>query len=380
MTDRISWRRWLLALPVALALTGCAETFEETFGEPERLGPDASVSTGSDPEQETYPSLATVPERPQRQPSQRQTREEMRQSLASDRANARYSDEPLQGRGVGVADDTPDMLEAPEPADVTTGGAPSEDTRAPRELQDGETMSASDLGTSRNSAPEPAPASSTSTQRQEPQSTDLPANVPQMQQSQQGKPIQVPEMPSFAGNGSGSGGTSQVAESEPRRQPQDRQQAQVTVGGADAAATTPPEQSGARSRTFANGNPAQTAGNVPGRRVAVIYFGHGSTGLDGNDRDVLRQVARIAERREVTVRVVGHASSRTAAMGLIEHRMANLDISMQRAETVADTLVSMGVPRGRIKVEGRGDRDPVYHEFMSTGEAGNRRTEIFLGN
>lgn len=380
MTDRISWRRWLLALPVALALTGCAETFEKTFGEPERLGPDASVSTGSDPEQETYPSLATVPERPQRQPSQRQTREEMRQSLASDRANARYSDEALQGRGVGAADDTPEMPEAPEPADVTTGGAANEDTRAPRELQDGETMSASDLGTSRSSAPEPAPASSTSTQRQAPQSTDLPANVPQMQQSQQGEPIQVPELPGFARSGSGSGGTSQAMESEPRRQPQDRQQAQVTVGGADATATTPPEQPAARSRTFANGDPAQTAGNVPGRRIAVIYFGHGSTALDGNDRGVLRQVARIAERREVPIRVVGHASSRTAAMGLIEHRMANFDVSMRRAETVADTLVSMGVPRERIKVEGRGDRDPVYHEFMPTGEAGNRRTEIFLGN
>jgi flagellar motor protein MotB len=110
----------------------------------------------------------------------------------------------------------------------------------------------------------------------------------------------------------------------------------------------------------------------------VIYFGHGSTGLDGRDRQVLRQVAQMAEQRRAQLRVIGHASSRTAAMGLVDHRMANLETSMKRAEAVADALVSMGVARQRIQVEGRADRDKVYHEFMPTGEAGNRRAEIFL--
>jgi flagellar motor protein MotB len=38
----------------------------------------------------------------------------------------------------------------------------------------------------------------------------------------------------------------------------------------------------------------------------------------------------------------------------------------------------MGVERADIQVEARGDRDPVYHEFMPTGEAGNRRAEVFV--
>jgi outer membrane protein OmpA-like peptidoglycan-associated protein len=116
-----------------------------------------------------------------------------------------------------------------------------------------------------------------------------------------------------------------------------------------------------------------------GTRVAVIYFSHGAASLNGQDRQVLRKVAKLYERHDGGLRVVGHASSRTATMDMIQHRMVNLDTSMRRAETVADVLVRYGVPRGEIKVEARSDRDPAYHEFMPTGEAGNRRAEIFLG-
>jgi flagellar motor protein MotB len=115
-----------------------------------------------------------------------------------------------------------------------------------------------------------------------------------------------------------------------------------------------------------------------GRRVAVIYFRHGSAKLQARDRTVLRDVVELYERRDRDLRVVGHASSRTAAMDPIAHRMANFDTSLARAQAVVDALVSLGVPRGDIQLEARGDNEPVYHEFMPTGEAGNRRTEIFL--
>jgi outer membrane protein OmpA-like peptidoglycan-associated protein len=115
-----------------------------------------------------------------------------------------------------------------------------------------------------------------------------------------------------------------------------------------------------------------------GRRIAVIYFRHGSASLQGRDRKVLRDVAQIYERQGRDLRVVGHASSRTAAMDPVDHRMANFDTSLKRAQAVVDALVSMGVPRDAIQLEARGDNEPVYHEFMPTGEAGNRRAEIFL--
>lgn len=119
---------------------------------------------------------------------------------------------------------------------------------------------------------------------------------------------------------------------------------------------------------------------IPARSelVAVIYFGHGSGNLNGNDRQVLRGVAALHKQRGGVIRVVGHASARTGTTGAIQHRMANFEVSLQRANTVAAELAALGVAQDKIKTESRSDEQPVYHEFMPTGEAGNRRTEIFL--
>jgi outer membrane protein OmpA-like peptidoglycan-associated protein len=115
-----------------------------------------------------------------------------------------------------------------------------------------------------------------------------------------------------------------------------------------------------------------------GDRVAVIHFRHGFHRLVDRDREVLRRVAGLYREKGGRLRVVGHASSRTATLDPIAHRMANLDISLKRAEAVADALAAMKVRRGDIRVEGRADREPDYHEFRPAGEAGNRRAEVYL--
>ena len=38
----------------------------------------------------------------------------------------------------------------------------------------------------------------------------------------------------------------------------------------------------------------------------------------------------------------------------------------------------MGVPQGSIGVAAEGSQAPVFYEFMPTGEAANRRVEIYL--
>ena len=116
-----------------------------------------------------------------------------------------------------------------------------------------------------------------------------------------------------------------------------------------------------------------------GQLVGLIYFGHGSTGLDDNDQQVLRSLAALQRQsggRPMTV--VGHASARTSIVDPVKHRVANLRVSTQRAESVADALVRLGVDRSLLRTVARSDSDPVYHEFMPTGEAGNRRVEVFL--
>ncbi len=114
--------------------------------------------------------------------------------------------------------------------------------------------------------------------------------------------------------------------------------------------------------------------------VAVIYFGHSSSRLDSKDRAVLRDVVALRRQRGATIRVVGHASAQTAVTDQISHDLANFEMSLKRANSVAAELIALGAARDQVRAEARSDKQPVYHEFMSTGEAGNRRVEIFLEN
>ena len=120
------------------------------------------------------------------------------------------------------------------------------------------------------------------------------------------------------------------------------------------------------------------ASSESGLLVGLIYFGHGSAGLDNGDRQVLRDIASIQRRHNRALRVVGHSSSRTGFVDPDKHENSNQGMSLERARSVAAALVRFGVEQGRVNVVGLSDSAPVFHEFMPTGEAGNRRVEIFL--
>ncbi len=117
-----------------------------------------------------------------------------------------------------------------------------------------------------------------------------------------------------------------------------------------------------------------------GQLVAVIYFGHDSSQLDGKDRAVLRDVAALHRQRGGTIRVVGHASDHKVATDPIGHDLTDDEMSLRRATSVADGLIAMGAARDRVRAEARGGKQPVDNAFTTTGEAGNRRAEIFLEN
>jgi flagellar motor protein MotB len=51
---------------------------------------------------------------------------------------------------------------------------------------------------------------------------------------------------------------------------------------------------------------------------------------------------------------------------------------MARADIVAKLLMQYGVPASKLIVIAQADSQPIYHEFMPSGEAGNRRAEIYL--
>jgi len=111
----------------------------------------------------------------------------------------------------------------------------------------------------------------------------------------------------------------------------------------------------------------------------AVYFGHGSSGLSAADRAEIRDIAKLqAKRGGGTVRVVGHASSRTSNLPVESHLLANFDMSLKRANAVAAELMKQGVAAADLVIEAQGDQAPVFYESMPAGEAGNRRAEIFL--
>lgn len=111
---------------------------------------------------------------------------------------------------------------------------------------------------------------------------------------------------------------------------------------------------------------------------AVIKFRHGSVSLSSSDMATIRRIAAEANRNNARIRIQGHASSRTGEMDVERHLLANLRVSAARADAVADALAGQGVPYDRIYVEAKGDNAPIYNEAMPSGEAGNRRAEIYL--
>ena len=71
------------------------------------------------------------------------------------------------------------------------------------------------------------------------------------------------------------------------------------------------------------------------------------------------------------VHVVGHTDS----VGRDDY---NLQLSQRRAQSVVNYLVSSGVPQGRLRAEGRGEREPRDTNETEAGRQLNRRVELFV--
>ncbi|MGE0251540.1 MAG: OmpA family protein [Dongiaceae bacterium] len=112
--------------------------------------------------------------------------------------------------------------------------------------------------------------------------------------------------------------------------------------------------------------------------IATIFFPNEGKNLSKNDMDVLRKVAKIAKEQDGQLMIIGHSSSRTKTMDQMEHNLTKYKTSLERAEAVAKTLSQMGIAKSRLQASGRSDREPLYAETMPTGEAWNRRVEIYL--
>lgn len=379
--------------------------------------PDADAQAGESPD------LAAIPDRPapSSTPAQQQ---QVASSLASDRADAKYSGDALRGGTEPVAAPPPpasalepevkstENTAPPPPPSAPDTAAPAPQPNADINTANGDINTSPDAGAAEQAAPTP-PA---------PEATQLPPAQPSPQvastqmsspppQPQSGMPTMAQINPSDAALGfrpssappldptigqfvpqpiiarydqtaSGAGISqphiaSRVASAEPVAP---RHRSSKAMGG--------PEMSGSvvANLDAINSAPQDTTqasaySNPQGLPPAsVVFFPGDGTLLSAEGRAHVRAAVEEFKQRGGTgyVRVVGHSSSRTSNMPVEKHLEVIFNKSQDRANAVAKELIAEGVPANRVLVEAVGDSQPVYYESMPRGEDGNRRAEIFL--
>ena len=101
-------------------------------------------------------------------------------------------------------------------------------------------------------------------------------------------------------------------------------------------------------------------------------FAPGQSGLKPQAASHLGALVKfVRSHPHAPVLVVGYTDD-TGAAG------ANLLLSRRRAQAVADALTAHGIQAGRIRVEGRGESDPIASNATAEGRARNRRVVVIL--
>lgn len=108
-----------------------------------------------------------------------------------------------------------------------------------------------------------------------------------------------------------------------------------------------------------------------GFQVAVLYFAGGESGLTEQNAAVLRQVAQAQRDRNAPLRIIGHALVPDGDVTSSPQRR-NFEVSLRRANTVAEALARLGVPTGAIQVTALGDTQPTDRPATS------RRVQILM--
>ena len=110
---------------------------------------------------------------------------------------------------------------------------------------------------------------------------------------------------------------------------------------------------------------------LPKRPVSFfLYFRRDTDEFASESKALVNQIfAEIARRPAPEVVIIGH----TDRVGTEQHNDA---LSLRRAERCRDELIKLGIPKVRISVAGRGEREPEVPTADEVAEPRNRRVEI----
>ena len=103
-----------------------------------------------------------------------------------------------------------------------------------------------------------------------------------------------------------------------------------------------------------------------------VSFDFNSASIKPSFHSPLNKIADIMNRYPQTqIVIAGHTDS-------VGSEKYNLELSLRRANAVADYLVSQGVSMARLSTEGRGELQPIATNDTAAGRAQNRRVEIYV--
>lgn len=103
-----------------------------------------------------------------------------------------------------------------------------------------------------------------------------------------------------------------------------------------------------------------------------VSFDVGRSAIKPNFDPILNQFgSTLVQHPETTISIIGHTDS-TGSDAI------NNPLSIDRANSARDYLVSRGVARNRISTDGRGAREPVGDNATVQGRDKNRRIEIYV--
>ena len=117
---------------------------------------------------------------------------------------------------------------------------------------------------------------------------------------------------------------------------------------------------------------ARQGDNLVLRMPSDVTFASNQSSINPRFNATLDDVAAVLNRYDQSViDIIGHADSD----GADDY---NLNLSRQRASSVAQYLVSRNVLADRLYVDGRGESMPIASNATADGKAQNRRVEILI--
>jgi outer membrane protein OmpA-like peptidoglycan-associated protein len=332
-------------------------------------------TTAAQGSSQPYPNLNSVPQQAPATTSSAD-RAQIASGLVSDNQNAAYSDQPVTAQQATTPAPAPLPAPAPAPAPAATA---STDTATPPPAPAPQPTSQTTVGqmvtnqpTQTATAPQPSSASTAPAMTVVEQPVTPPATTggvtpmapPPNPVPASTAPPQMTPLPEAAPTPGVTVDTSQLGSPLPGYTP---------APGYALNSYAP----GPAGSSPAYGLPAGAA-PIPGQPVAVIFFADASSAISDRGQWVLHNVLLLQQQVGGHLRIVGNASLHTVTMDPDQHAAVNYKISQSRANAVARALIGMGVPEGAIAVAAQGSQAPVFYEFMPTGEAANRRVDIFL--